>query len=130
MSSVSTPKSTSEVLSHPGWKQATTEEMDALYSNGTWMLVALPPGKSFVGCRWVCTMKVRPNSKVDWLKALLVAKGYTQKYDLDYYDTFSPMAKIASVRLLLSMAAMRSCPFFSWISKMSSFMVISPRRFI
>ena len=53
LSSVSTPKSTSEALSHPGWKQAMTEEMDALYSNDTWELVALPPGKSPVGCRWV-----------------------------------------------------------------------------
>ena len=51
LSSVSTPKSTSEALSHPGWKQAMAEEMDALYSNDTWEFVALPPGKSSVGCR-------------------------------------------------------------------------------
>ena len=51
MSSVSTPKSTSETLSHPSWKQAVAEEMNALYSNGTWELVALLPSKSPVGCR-------------------------------------------------------------------------------
>ena len=50
-SSISTPKSTSEALFHPGWKQVIVEEMDALYSNGTWELVALPPNKSHVGCR-------------------------------------------------------------------------------
>ena len=50
MSFVSTSKSTSKALSHPGWKQAMAKEMDALYSNGTWELVALPPGKSPVGC--------------------------------------------------------------------------------
>ena len=50
LSFVSTPKSTNEALSHPGWKQAMTEEMDALYSNGTWELVALLPSKSPVGC--------------------------------------------------------------------------------
>ena len=49
--SVSTPKSTSEALSHPGWKQAMAKEMDALYSNDTWELVALPPSESPVGCR-------------------------------------------------------------------------------
>ena len=110
LSSVSTPKSTSEALSHLDWKQAMAEEMNALYSNGTWELVALPPSKSLVGCRWVYIVKMGPDGKIDRLKARLVAKGYTQQYGSDYYDTFSPVAKIASVRLLLSMVAMRSWP--------------------
>ena len=112
LSSVSTPKSTSEALSHPGWKQAMTEEINALYSNDTWELVALPPSKSPVGCCWVYTVKVGPDGQIDRLKARLVAKGYTQQYGSDYYDTFSPVAKIASVRLLISMVVMRSWPLF------------------
>ena len=85
--------------------------------------VALPPGKSPVGYPWVYTVKVGPDGHGDWLKASLVAKGYTQQYGSNYYDIFSPVAKIAFVRLLLSMAAMRSWPpfsvgyqecFFSW----------------
>ena len=82
------------------------DEMVALHSNGTWDLVSLPPSKSTVGCRWVYTVKVGPNGQVDSLKARLVAKGYIQIYGCDYGDTFSPVAKIASVRLFLSMAAM------------------------
>ena len=86
--------------------------MDVLYSNGTWELVALPHGKSPVGCHWVYTVKLGPDCKIDRLKACLVAKGYTQQYSSDYLDTFSPMTKIASVRLLLSMATQRSWPLF------------------
>ena len=84
------------------------EEIDAFYSNGIWEFVALPLGKSPVDCRWVYTVKVGPNDKIDQLKARLVAKGYTQQYGSDYYDTFSPMAKIIHVCLLLSMVVMRS----------------------
>ena len=84
------------------------EEIDAFSSNGTWELVTLPLGKSPVGYCWVYTVKVGPDGQVDLLKAHLVANGYTQQYGLDYYDIFSLVAKIAFVRLLLSMAAIRS----------------------
>ena len=84
------------------------EEMAALHFIGTWDLVTLPAGKSSVGCRWVYTVKIDPDGGVNRLKARLVAKGYTQMYGSVYYDTFSPVAKMASIRLFFSMAAMRS----------------------
>ncbi|RVW53002.1 Retrovirus-related Pol polyprotein from transposon RE1 [Vitis vinifera] len=105
-------RSTHEALSHPGWRQAMVDEMTALHSNDTWDLVVYPSGKSTVGCRWVYAVKVGPDGQVDRLKARLVAKGYTQVYGSDYGDTFSPVAKIASVRLLLSMVAMCSWPLY------------------
>ena len=74
--------------------------------------VSLPPGKSPVVCHWVYIVKVGPDGQVDQLKSRLVAKGYTQQYGSDYYDTFSPVAKIAFVCLLLSMVVMRSWPIF------------------
>ena len=80
------------------------EEMNVISSNGTWELVTFHPSKSHVSCHWVYTMKEGPNGYVDRLKARLVAKGYTQQYGLDYYL----VAKIASIRLLLFMAVMRS----------------------
>ena len=72
----------------------------------------LPSSKSTVGCRWVYTVKVGPDGQVDRLKTCLVGKGYTQVYGSSYGDTFSPVAKIAFVRLFLSMVAMRSWPFY------------------
>ena len=88
------------------------EEMIALHSTSTWDLVPLPASKSPITCRWVYTVKIGPDGRVDYLKTRLVAKGYTQIYGSDYYDTFSLVAMMAFVRLLLSMAAMRSWPLY------------------
>ena len=107
---MSIPKSPGEALSHPGWRQAMIDEMCALQNSGTWKLVSLPLGKSVVGCRWIYTMKVRHDDAIDRLKACLVAKGYTQIFGLDYGDIFSPVAKMASVYLFLSMAVMWHWP--------------------
>ena len=84
------------------------EEMATLHSTSTWDLVPLPADKSLVGCRWVYTVKIGLDGGVDRLKARLVALGYTQIYGFNYYDTFSPFAKMTSVHLLLFMAAMSS----------------------
>ena len=108
ISSVSLPTNTNEALSHPGWRQTMVDEMAALHSTGTWDLVVLPFDKFPVGCCWVYTVKVGLNGQVDRLKARLVAKEYTRVYGSDYGDTFSPVAKIAYVRLLLSMVVMCS----------------------
>ncbi|PHT75654.1 hypothetical protein T459_19176 [Capsicum annuum] len=88
------------------------DKMSALHTSGTWEFVSLPAGKSTVGCRWIYTVKVSPNGQVDRLKARLVAKGYTQIFGLDYSDTFSPVTKITSVRLFLSMAVVRHWPLY------------------
>ncbi|RDY13777.1 hypothetical protein CR513_01261, partial [Mucuna pruriens] len=84
--------------------------MQALEQSGTWELVFLPSSKKAVGCRWVFAIKVGPNGTVDRLKARLVAKGYIQAYGFDYGDTFSPMAKITIIHLLLAMATIRHWP--------------------
>ena len=97
-----------EALSHLGWKKAIVEEMAALHSTGTWDLITLPTSKYPVGCSWVSTVKIGLDGGVDRLKACLVAKGYTQIYGSEYYDIFSPIAKMASIRLLFSMDAMSS----------------------
>ena len=80
------------------------EGMSALHINGTWKRVSLPFGKTTVKCCWVYIVKVSPSGKVDRLKARLIVKGYAQISEIDFGEIFSSVAKIASIRLLLSLA--------------------------
>ena len=103
LNSILLPNTFQEALSHPDWRSAMIEEMDALNGNGTWNLVHLPTGKKAIGCRWVFAVKVNPDGSVTRLKARHMAKGYTQTYGVHYFDTFSLVAKMISVRLFISL---------------------------
>uniref|UniRef100_A0A2N9I8R7 Integrase catalytic domain-containing protein n=1 Tax=Fagus sylvatica TaxID=28930 RepID=A0A2N9I8R7_FAGSY len=105
LSSCNIPSSVEEALSDPKWAQAIKEELEALQKNKTWALVVLPEGKKTVGCKWIFSIKYKADGSIDRYKARLVAKGYTQTYGIDYQETFSLVAKLNTVRVLLSLAA-------------------------
>jgi len=88
----------------PSWKHAIDEKMEALTSRGSWELISTPTDVVIVCCRWVFALKYRPDGSVDRYKARLVAKSYTQTYDIDYFETFSPVARMNSIRILFSIA--------------------------
>ncbi|XP_057948277.1 uncharacterized mitochondrial protein AtMg00820-like [Malania oleifera] len=94
-----------EALVDPKWTQAIEDEMGALLKNQTWMLAPLPKGKITVGCIWVFYVKHKADGYIKRYKVRLVAKGYTQTYKVDYQETFSPVEKLNTVRVLLSLVA-------------------------
>ncbi|KAL0370961.1 UNVERIFIED_CONTAM: Retrovirus-related Pol polyprotein from transposon RE2 [Sesamum angustifolium] len=112
LSSVSIPNTYCEALRHPAWKMAMDNEMSALVSRGTWELVEVPPNVDIVACRWVFTLKFRADGTLERYKARLLAKGFTQTYGVDYFETFSPVARFNSIRVLFSLAVNLSWPMY------------------
>ena len=112
LSSVNTPRSVKEAFAVPEWKNAALEEMQALKKNDTWSLVKLPQGKSVIRCKWIFTVKLKPDGLIERYKARLVAKGFTQTYGVDYTETFAPVAKLNTIRVLLSLVVHLDQPLF------------------
>ena len=111
---ITIPKNPHEALSNAQWKAAMDDEMKALLKNDTWEMVDLPREKKIVGCKWVYTLKYKSNGSLDRYKARLVARGYTQTYGIDYQETFSPVARINTIRILISLAINLDWPLYQY----------------
>lgn len=98
------PTSYSQTTKHAAWRDAMAQELAALEANKTWTLEPLPEGKKLVGCKWAYRVKYKPNGEVDKYKARLVAKRYTQIEGEDFTKTFAPVAKMTTVRCLVTVA--------------------------
>ncbi|MCH82053.1 retrovirus-related Pol polyprotein from transposon TNT 1-94 [Trifolium medium] len=102
------PRTVKKAMSDPAWLAAMKQEFDALLRNNTWTLVPLPSGRRPVGCKWVFRIKENSDGSVNKFKARLVAKGFHQQYGADYTETFSPVIKPITVRIILTLAISKS----------------------
>ena len=87
------------------WLEAMKSEMESMYANQVWTLVDPPEGAKPIGCKWVFKKKTDMDGNVITFKGRLVAKGFKQIHGVDYDETFSPVAMLKSIRILLAIAA-------------------------
>ncbi|KAM1823768.1 hypothetical protein FF1_025765 [Malus domestica] len=94
-----------EAVQDTKWRKAMDEEIEAIEKNETWELTVLPKGHKAIGVKWVYKTKKNANGEVERYKARLVAKGYSQRAGIDYDEVFAPVARLETIRLLISLAA-------------------------
>ena len=98
-----------------------SKEIEALEENNTWSIKELPLGKKPINCKWVFKVKYKSDGSIERYKARLVIRGDEQIARFDYHETFTPIAKMTSVRIFLSVAAAKGT---KWLSIMPFYMEI------
>ncbi|KAL0536340.1 hypothetical protein IC582_025286 [Cucumis melo] len=99
------PRTYSQIAKFPVWGDAMVAELNALKANNTWKLCTLSPEKTTICCKWVYKIKFSHDGSIDHYKACLCAKGYTQQEGIDYHETFTPVTKLVTVCVLISIAS-------------------------
>ncbi|CAM8988040.1 unnamed protein product [Rhodiola kirilowii] len=101
------PTRFSEAVQHAPWRAPMRNEIEALERNNTWVLSELSADKKAIGCKWVYKINYRANGEVEHYKARLVVFGNRQVEGDDYNEKFAPVAKMVTIRIFLSIAAIR-----------------------
>ncbi len=87
------------------WEIAMQEKYDYLVVNDTWSLVPLPKGRKPISCKWVFKIKHGVDGEVEHYKATLVARCFTQTFEVDYNETFAPITKFVLIHCILALGA-------------------------
>jgi hypothetical protein len=106
------PRTAQEALNSPqsnAWADAMEEEINQLEKANAWEIVIPPPSANVLRSRYVFRTKHDSNNEVDRYRARFVAKGNTQVYGIDYTETFAPVVKLSTLRVILALAAQRDC---------------------
>ncbi|GJR73899.1 zinc finger, CCHC-type containing protein [Tanacetum coccineum] len=90
------------------WKEAIDDEKDSIMGNNTWVLADLPPGCKPLGYKWIFKRKLKVDGTIEKFKARLVIQGFKQKSGIDYFDTYAPVVRISTIRLLIAMASIHN----------------------
>ncbi|GKA84808.1 retrovirus-related pol polyprotein from transposon TNT 1-94 [Tanacetum coccineum] len=104
------PTSFHQAKTYDGWIEAMNKELAALEAKETWTLTYLPSGHTTISSKWVYKTKFKPDGSEERKKARLVVRGFNQKEGLDYKHTFSPVAKLATVRVVIALATAKQWP--------------------
>ncbi|KAL5546866.1 hypothetical protein UlMin_006553 [Ulmus minor] len=102
--SIQEPSSVAKAFLDEKWENAMFDEYNALIKNKMWSLIKLPEEKKNVGCQWIFKVKRNTDRSVSRFKAILVAKGYHQKAGFDFTETFSPVVKPTTIKVVLTIA--------------------------
>ena len=99
------PEGYEEATTDQKWRNAMKEELIMIEKNKTWELVDRTNHKKAIGVKWVYRTKLNPDGSVNKYKARLVVKGYAQVFGVDFLETFAPVARLETIRMLMSLAA-------------------------
>jgi hypothetical protein len=98
------PKKVEEALQDESWVVAMRDELHQVFRNDVWSLIPRPLGHNIIGTKWIFKNKSDEHGTVVWNKACLVTQGYTQIEGVDFDEIFAPMARLESIRIMLSIA--------------------------
>lgn len=101
----SDPETFEEAVKEERWRDAMDAEIKSIERNNTWELTVLPSGVKKIGVKWIYKTKLKENGEIDKFKARLVARGYSQKFGVDYNEVFAPVSTMDTVRMIIALAA-------------------------